>query len=122
MPLERIYTPEAKMLLSLKSNKALITWCEENDVTIYSERNRKFMCRVEFITALETPFILSLKRKYGRNWKEAYQAMETNDPAEMYEFKEVRFERKTSPLYKLKRYKPVSNFARTFIHNIIQGE
>ena len=122
MPLERIYITEAKMLLSLKSNKALITWCEENDVTIYSERNRKFMCRVEFITALETPFILSLKRKYGRNWKEAYQAMETNDPAEMYEFKEVRFERKTSPLYKLKRYKPVSNFARTFIKNIIQDE
>ena len=122
MPLERLYTAEAKMLLSLKSNKALITWCEENDVTIYSERNRKFMCRVEFITALETPFIQSLRRKYGGNWKEAYQAMETNDPAELYEFKEVRFERKTSPLYKFKRYKPVSNFAKTFIHNIIEDE
>ena len=122
MPLERIYTKEAKMLLSLKSNGALIIWCEENDVTIYSERNRKFMCRVEFITALETPIIQSLQRKYGEDWKEAYQAMETNDPAEIYEFREARFERKTSPLYKLKRYKPVSNFAKTFIHNIIQDE
>ncbi len=122
MPLERIYTTEAKMLLSLKSNKALITWCEENDVAIYSDRNRKFMCRVEFITALETPFIQSLKCKYGESWREVYQAMETNDPAEVYEYKEFRYERKTSPLYKLKRYKPISEFARTFIHNIIQDE
>jgi hypothetical protein len=122
MPLERIYTTEAKMLLSLKSNKALITWCEGNDVTIYSERNRKFMCRVEFITALEAPFIQSLKGKYGENWRDAYQAMQTNDPAEMYEFKEIRFERKTSPLYKLKHYKPVSDFAKSFIHYIIQDE
>lgn len=122
MPLERIYTTEAKMLLSLKSNNALIAWCKENDVTIYSERSRKFMCRVEFNTALEAPFIQSLKGKYGENWREAYKAMETNDPAEMYEFKEHRFERKTSPLYKLKHYKPVSDFAKTFIHNVIQDE
>jgi hypothetical protein len=122
MPLERIYTTEAKMLLSLKSTKALQTWCKVNDVTVYCEHIRKFMCRIEFITALERPFIQSLKNKHGENWKEVYQAMETNDPAELYDFHEVRYERKTSPLYKLKRYKPISNFARTFISNIVQDE
>ena len=122
MPLERIYIPEAKILLSVRSGEAVGKWCKENDISVYSERNRKFMCRIEFLVALEKPFIQSLKMKYGNKWKEAYQVMETNDPAEVYEFQNHKTERKTAPLYRLKRYKPVSDFAKSFIRNIVQDE
>jgi len=110
------------MLLSVKSSEAVRKWCQENDVTIYSEHNRRFMCRVEFMTELQRPFMQSLKLKYGNNWKEVYQVMQTNDPAELHEFYDRKIERKTAPLYRLKRYKPVSDFAKSFIRNIVQDE
>ncbi len=122
MVLERIYLADAKALLSVRSNDSVVKWCNDNDVTVFSDRNRRFMSRIEFLTALERPFIQSLKMKYGVEWKEAYQAMETNDPAEVYEFHDHKRERKTAPLYLLKRYKPVSDFAKSFIRNIIQDE
>lgn len=114
--------PEAKMLLSVKSSETVRKWCLDNDVTIYSEHNRRFMCRIEFMTALEKPFIESLKMKYGDEWRKAYQVMGTNDPAEVYEFHDHKRERKTAPLYRLKRYKPVSDFAKSFIRNIVQDD
>ena len=122
MVLERIYLAEAKILLSVSSNDSVVKWCNDNDVKVYSERNRRFMCRIDFMTALERPFIQSLKMKYGDEWKEAYQAMETNDPVEVFEFQDHKNERKTAALYRLKRYKPVSDLAKSFIRNIVQEE
>ena len=122
MVLERIYLPEAKILLSVSSNESVVKWCNDNDVNVYSERNRRFMSRIEFITALEKPFIQSLKIKYGNDWEKVYQVMGTNDPAEVYEFQNHKTERKTAPLYRLKRYKPVSDFAKSFIRNIVEDK
>jgi len=80
------------------------------------------MCRIEFLAAIEKPFIEFLKRNYGDNWKEVYEIMESNDPVEFCEYQETKIERKSAPLAKLKRYKPISDFARNFIKNIIQDE
>lgn len=122
MPLERIYIPEAKLLLSVRSNESVVKWCQDNNVKVYSERNRKFMCRIEFLAALEKPIIESLKRKYGDKWKEVYEIMISNEPADLFEYQEKKIESKMAPLARLKRYKPISDFARNFVRNIIQDE
>ena len=122
MVLERIYLPEAKILLSVSSNESVVKWCEDNDVKVYSERNRRFMCRIEFLAALEKPFIAALKSKYGNRWKEVYEIMESNNATDLSEYLDQKNERKMAPLARLKRYKPISDLARGFIRNIIQDE
>ncbi len=122
MVLERIYLPEARILLSVRSNESVVKWCKDNNVQVYTERNRRFMCRIEFLAALEKPFIDTLKRKYGRKWKEVYEIMDSNNPAELCDYQEDKFESKIVPLAKLKPYRPLSNLAKGFIKSIIQDE
>ena len=89
MPLERLYFREACQFLAIKSNDALEKWCDANGLKIYIERGRKFLCRIEFLAALEKPFIQSLKKKYGDKWKEMYDIMDTNDTIELLNYQET---------------------------------
>jgi hypothetical protein len=118
MSLERIYILEACQLLAIKSTKALEKWCNVNDIRIYIERGRKFMCRIEFLSAVERPFIQSLKITYGEKWKEVYRIMETNDSAELIDYQDVKTESTINALNKATRYKPKSLTARRFLQKI----
>lgn len=118
MPLERIYKSEASQLLAIKSTKALEKWCVSNGVSIYIERGRMFMCRIEFLSAVERPFIQSLKKKYGIKWKEMYHIMETNDAAELADYQDERTDIPDNASNKTVRYKPKSPTAKRFIQAI----
>ncbi len=122
MPIERLYINEAKQHLALKSIGAVEKWCETNDVRVYIERGRKFMCRIEFLTALERPFIKSLKAKYGENWRKIYQVMETNDPAELSDFKDDNYPSPPNPLNRMIRYRPKSDMAKSFVKKMNQSD
>jgi hypothetical protein len=118
MPLERIYINEAGQLLAIKSTKALEKWCLANGVSIYIERGRKFMCRIEFLSAVEKPFIQSLKKKYGIRWKEMYHLMEANDTAELADIEDNKTESLNKTSDNTARYKPKSQAAKRFIQAI----
>lgn len=118
MPLERIYIKEAGQFLAVKSTKALEKWCDANGIKIYIESGRKFMCRIEFLSAVERPFILSLKKKYGIKWKEIYHIMETNDTADLVEYQDERTDTSVNATNKTVRYKPKSPAAKRFIQAI----
>lgn len=122
MSLERIYITETKQHLALKSIGAVEKWCETNDVRVYIERGRKFMCRIEFLTALERPFIKSLKAKYGENWRKIYQVMETNDPTELSDFQDDNNSSPPNPLNRMIRYRPKSDMAKSFVKKMNQSD
>lgn len=120
MPLERIYLNEAGQILAIKSTKALEKWCNANGIIIYIERGRKFMCRIEFLSAVERPFIQTLKKAYGDKWKEVYHIMESNDTAELLDYQDIKT---VFPIYKsikTARYKPKSPAAKRFMQEILK--
>jgi len=120
MPLERIYINEAGQLLNIKSTKALEKWCNANGIRIYIERGRKFMCRIEFLSAVERPFIQSLKKAYGTKWKEVYRIMEANDSAELVDYQDIKIESPINISNITARYKPKSLVAKHFIQRILK--
>jgi hypothetical protein len=120
MPLERLYIKEAGQLLAIKSSNAIEKWCEANGIKIYIERGRKFLCRIEFLSAVERPFIQSLKKTYGAKWKEVYHIMETNDTTELVDYKDVKTESPVCTPVITTRYKPRSPSARRFMQEILK--
>jgi len=119
MPLERIYIHEARHFIAVKSTKAIEKWCNANGIKIYIESGRKFLCRIEFLTAVEKPFIQTLKRTYGEKWIEVYHIMETNDTVELSKYPDAGQEPLKIQLTNYKRYKPKSPTAKRFIQGII---
>ncbi len=47
--------PEAKLLLVIRNSGAVLNWCLENGVKVYSVRNHRFKYWIELIAALEKP-------------------------------------------------------------------
>ena len=120
MPLERIYMNEAGQHLAIKSSKALIKWCDANSIKVYIERGRKFLCRIEFLSAVEKPFIQSLKRQYGANWKEVYEIMESNDTASLVDYQDNNSDSTASKSKYAPVYKPKSPTAKSFLAKILK--
>lgn len=124
MPLERIYMNEAKELLGLKSIDAVVSWCKSNTVKVFTERSRKFMCRIEFLTALEKPIIDSLILEFGDIWTEVYDVMITNDTRRLNEYKRLnnKVHRKQEERGAISRYNPKSSIARSFSESLNIGD
>ena len=118
MPLERIYIHEARQLLAIKSTKAIEKWCNANGIRIYIEGGRKFMCRIEFLLAIEKPFIQSLKKVYGTKWKEVYRIMETNDSTELVDYLDINDKLPITISHHTSRYKPKSLAAKRLMQEI----
>jgi hypothetical protein len=95
-----------------------VKWCEINDVRVYAERGRKFTSRIEFLAALERPFIRSLKKKYGSKWREVYQVMETSDAAELVDYQDDSSASIPSPLHEIVRYRPKGIMSKSFLEKI----
>lgn len=64
---------EVKEKLKYKDIRAVRNWCKKNRVCILKHGLNLVVVEAEFIDALERPFILYLKNKYGDQWEKALQ-------------------------------------------------
>jgi beta-lactamase regulating signal transducer with metallopeptidase domain len=77
------------------------------------------MCRIEFLVAIEKPFIQTLKRTYGEKWIEFYRLMEANDITALFDYPDVGKEPLKNQVKVITRYKPKSPDAKHFIQGLL---
>ena len=104
---DRIYLQDILLKIKKKDIRTALKWCDDNDVTVFSDTSGKFIIQSEFDLAYNKPIRKMYQKKFGDQWLEVYDLSKRNKLHK-------RESSKDSPKSN-KSYKPVSREAQDFL-------
>ena len=106
---DRIYLHDVLLKINKKDIRTAIKWCEDNDVTVFSDKSGKFIIQSEFDFAYNRPIIELYKKRYGDQWLKVYNLSKENN-LHLLESSDNSSRSNNS-------YKPLSREAQDFLKN-----
>ena len=106
---DRIYLYDVLLKINKKDIRTAITWCEDNDVNVFSDKSGKFVIQSEFDFAYNRPIIERYKKRYGDQWLKVYNLSKENNLHLL--------EHSDDSSRSTNRYKPLSHEAQDFLKN-----
>ena len=106
---DRIYLYDVLLKINKKDIRTAIKWCEDNDVTVFSDKSGKFIIQSEFEFAYNRPIIERYKKRYGDQWLKVYNLSKENN-LHLLESSDDSSRSNNS-------YKPLSREAQDFLKN-----
>ncbi len=76
--LNRIYLHDVLEKINKQDIRTVLKWCEENDVTVFSDTSGKFIIQSEFDLAYNKPIRKVYQKKFGDKWLEVYNLAKEN--------------------------------------------
>lgn len=101
---------QVKHALKYRDFRSVIQWCQENNVFINHQGNRKLVNRVEFLLSFHKPFLNHLKRIHT-DWKERFIAFLNGDLKTLIQTEKELKQRESN-------YKPKQRAEVSFLNNI----
>ena len=106
--LHRIYLHDVLLKINKKDIRTAIKWCEDNDVTVFSDKSGKFIIQSEFEFAYNRPIIERYKNRYGDRWLKVYNLSKENN---------LHVLESSENSSRSNSYKPLSREAQDFLKN-----
>lgn len=101
---------QVKHALNYRDYRSVIQWCQENNVFINHQGNRKLVNRIEFLLSFHKPFLNHLKRIH-KDWKERFIAFLNGDLKTLIQTEKELKKREN-------KYVPRQDIEVSFLNNI----
>ena len=65
--------------INLRNTRSIRKWLIERGITIHKLSSKSYVYKIDYTLHIEKPFVLNLRRKNPKNWKEMYKAISKSD-------------------------------------------
>lgn len=69
-----MYLSDISSYINRTDKRTIRNWCGKNYLHVYKDSTGEFVMKAEFELTYNMPLIKNLKKKYGDNWMEFYEA------------------------------------------------